>query len=64
MENQARLTEDDLDFEIGLLGNRLTFIYKNKRGYLLDEQTTISKNQLTAHLQTTEDDAETFVLYK
>jgi len=49
---------------IGLLGNRLTFTYKNKRGFLLDVQATISKNQLTAHLQTTEGDAGKFVLYK
>ncbi|MFA5848865.1 MAG: hypothetical protein WC833_03200 [Bacteroidales bacterium] len=49
---------------IGLLGNRLTFTYKNKRGYLLDVQATINNNQLTAHLQTTEEDAGTFVLYK
>jgi len=49
---------------IGLLGNHLTFTYKNKRGYLLDVQATISNNQLTAHLRTTDDDAGRFVLYK
>lgn len=49
---------------IGLQGNRLTFTYKNKRGYLLDVQATISNNQLTAHLQLTEGDAGKFVLYK
>jgi len=49
---------------IGLQGNRLTFTYKNKRGYLLDVQATINNNQLSAHLQLTEGDAGKFVLYK
>lgn len=58
-KTKPAVTDDDLEFEI-----RLTFTYKNKRGYLLDVQATINNDQLTAHLQLTEGDAGRFVLYK
>jgi len=49
---------------IVLIGNKLTFSYKNKRGYLLDVTSTINGDELYSHIQATESDAGYHKLYK
>jgi choloylglycine hydrolase len=49
---------------INLIGNKLTFTYKNKRGYLREVVSTINNEKLSLHIKTTEGDAGQHILYR